>query len=72
MSTAINLIDKIIPILSKNENIEKRYGEDIVWLENRKAKWQNNKVRVGIIGITSSGKSTLINAIIGKKYFQQL
>lgn len=67
MSTAINLIDKIIPILSKNENIRKRYSEEIVWLENRKEKWQNNKVRVGIIGITSSGKSTLINAIIGKK-----
>lgn len=67
MSNAIDLINKITPILSKNENIKNRYNEDIIWLENRKEKWQNNKVRVGIIGITSSGKSTLINAIIGKK-----
>ncbi|WP_028330991.1 dynamin family protein [Brachyspira alvinipulli] len=67
MSTALELINNIIPILSKNTNVKKRYNEDIVWLENRKEKWRNNRVRVGIIGITSSGKSTLINAIMGKQ-----
>lgn len=67
MNTSIELTNNIISILSKNDNVKNRYREDIEWLESRKDKWNKNKIRVGIIGITSSGKSTLINAIIGKK-----
>ena len=67
MSVSLDLVNNIISILSKNDNVKNRYKEDIDWLNSRKKKWKNNKVRVGVIGITSSGKSTLINAIIGKK-----
>ena len=39
---------------------------ELNWIENRKADWSSDRIRVGVIGVTSSGKSTLINAILGK------
>ena len=38
---------------------------ELSWIENRKTDWSSDRIRVGVIGVTSSGKSTLINAILG-------
>lgn len=38
---------------------------ELSWIENRKLDWSTDRIRVGVIGVTSSGKSTLINAILG-------
>lgn len=38
---------------------------ELNWIENRKVDWSSDRIRVGVIGVTSSGKSTLINAILG-------
>lgn len=69
MDKSLELLNNIIALLSKSKNakIIERYKGDIKRLEDRKIKWDKNKIRVGIIGITSSGKSTLINAILGKE-----
>lgn len=69
MDKSLELLNNIITLLSKSKHVKvkERYKADIKWLEDRKIKWDRNKIRVGIIGITSSGKSTLINSILGKK-----
>lgn len=64
---SIDLIDKAILILSMNENLYNRYESEIKLLNQRKEQWQSDKIRIGVIGVTSSGKSTLINAILGNK-----
>lgn len=38
---------------------------ELNWIKNRKTDWSSDRIRVGVIGVTSSGKSTLINAILG-------
>lgn len=69
MDKSLELLNNIVTLLSKSKHVKvkERYKADIKWLEDRKIKWDRNKIRVGIIGITSSGKSTLINSILGKK-----
>ena len=37
------------------------------WFEERKNIFKGNIIRVAIMGITSSGKSTLVNALLGEK-----
>ncbi|WP_172596135.1 dynamin family protein [Petrocella atlantisensis] len=49
------------------ESTKNRYCEELAWLNIREKKWKSDKVRVGVIGVTSSGKSTLINAILGEE-----
>jgi len=51
-------------ILQQTPAFAMRFAEDLKWLEERVKTWQTNRIRVGVIGVTSSGKSTLINAII--------
>ncbi len=64
----IQLIDELnILLLRQNE----RYNSDIEWLNSRKHHWGKDKIRVGVIGVTSSGKSTLINAILGNKLLSE-
>jgi len=58
-------IDSALVILNKRESTYKRYEYEVDWLQQRKVKWSSNKIRIGVIGVTSSGKSTLINAILG-------
>ncbi|WP_158634356.1 hypothetical protein [Brachyspira aalborgi] len=55
MDKSLELLNNIIALLSKSKNakIIERYKGDIKWLEDRKIKWDKNKIRVGIIGITS-------------------
>lgn len=35
------------------------------WVEGRGSLWSSDYIWVGVVGVTSSGKSTLINAIFG-------
>lgn len=62
---SIQYIDKLVRILSGDEEISKYFKDKIHWANARKNNWNNDKIRVGVIGVTSSGKSTLINALLG-------
>lgn len=62
-----DIINNVVKILSKNEYRKNRYENDIQWLEDRREYASVNKVKVAIIGVTSSGKSTLVNALLGEK-----
>lgn len=61
------IINQVINILTKNKKIEDRYSSDIDGLKNRIYQIKQNKYRLGVIGVTSSGKSTMINAFLGEK-----
>ena len=63
----LNTINEIKKILEKNEYRKKRYNKDVEWFEDRKNMFMGNIIRVAIMGITSSGKSTLVNALLGEK-----
>ena len=65
--TSKELISKLDQIFSKDKKLEQRYYYELEWLNARKNKWSSNKIRVGFIGVTSSGKSTLLNAILGEE-----
>ena len=58
-------IDSTLDILQSKQSVSERYHGDIEWLKERKGLWGRDKIRVGVLGVTSSGKSTLINAVIG-------
>ena len=63
----LNITKEIIEVLEYNDYRKKRYNNDVEWFENRSKIIDNNVIRIAIIGITSSGKSTLVNAILGEK-----
>ena len=64
--TGIELINQILKILKNSETVE-RYESVISRFEQRKEQWSKNKIRIGVIGVTSSGKSTMINSILGDR-----
>lgn len=61
-TTALDEFQKIIQQYSANTSF---CESELRWIENRKSDWNFDRIRVGVIGVTSSGKSTLINAILG-------
>lgn len=65
--TEKEIIDRTILILSESPKIRQRYLSEIESLKKRLAESKQNKYRVGVIGVTSSGKSTMINAVLGEK-----
>ena len=60
------IINEVIRILTEDNKIEDRYSSDIDGLKNRIYQIKQNKYRLGVIGVTSSGKSTMINAFLGE------
>ena len=61
------IINKVIKILTKDKKKLDRYSSDIDGLKNRIYQIKQNKYRLGVIGVTSSGKSTMINAFLGEQ-----
>lgn len=61
----ITLANEVKAILSSTEKRKLRYASDLNWLNSWESLWTSDRIRVGVVGVTSSGKSTLINAILG-------
>lgn len=61
----IDLANEVKQILSSNEQRRLRYASELNWIERWQNLWVSDRIRVGVIGVTSSGKSTLINALLG-------
>lgn len=60
-----NALSEFQKILEKNNVYRNFCARELQWIENRRRTWTADKLRIGVIGVTSSGKSTLINAILG-------
>ncbi len=54
-------------IVGADPNLEDFCANEQSWIEDRRQRWEQNRIQVGVIGVTSSGKSTLINAILGRQ-----
>lgn len=63
----IELINSSLEVLCSTYTLMERYKSTISNFQQRKEQWSNNKIRIGVIGVTSSGKSTMINSILGDK-----
>ena len=61
----ITLANEVKHILSSSEQRQLRYASDLNWLNTWENLWTSDRIRVGVVGVTSSGKSTLINALLG-------
>lgn len=61
----IILANEVKRILSSSEQRKLRYASDLNWLNTWGNLWATDRIRVGVIGVTSSGKSTLINTLLG-------
>ena len=64
--TEIEIIHEIRQILQEDNQVRERYEVFLENLQQRELQSKNNKYRLGVIGVTSSGKSTLINAFLGE------
>ena len=60
------LISNILKIINKYGHAKRRYASEIEILNQKKQQVAYDKYRLGVIGVTSSGKSTMINAILGE------
>lgn len=58
-------LEKFQQIIQQEPTYTNFCESELSWIENRKLDWSTDRIRVGVIGVTSSGKSTLINAILG-------
>ena len=64
--TEIDVIENVIGILTSDERCQGRYSAEIINFHNRKSHAESNKYRLGVIGVTGSGKSTMINSLLGE------
>ncbi|MFD1885046.1 dynamin family protein [Paenibacillus wenxiniae] len=60
------LIIALLSVMEKDDVTKRYFSSNIDWLEDRKQRWKDHYIRVGVIGVTSSGKSTLLNALMGE------
>ena len=63
--TSIIALEKFQEIIRQDPNNIIFCERELDWIENRIHDWSSDRIRVGVIGVTSSGKSTLINAVLG-------
>lgn len=61
------LLEKLILLLSSEHSVRERYDATIAILKVQLEQAKKDRYRIGVIGVTSSGKSTMINSILGEK-----
>lgn len=61
------IIEDIRSVLTINHDITEYFRDELRWLTKMQTMWQISGIRVGLVGITSSGKSTLTNALLGSR-----
>lgn len=61
------LAQQAMDILASTNASKEHFGTRIEYLRTKIEQWNRAKWRVGLIGITSSGKSTLVNGLLGEK-----
>ena len=62
----IEIINQSLAVLNASTNISTRYKAKIELFEERRKRAMQNTYRMGVIGVTSSGKSTLINSLLNE------
>ena len=62
----IDIINQTLAVLNTSASVSARYKAKIDLLEERKERAMQNTYRMGVIGVTSSGKSTLINSLLNE------
>lgn len=62
----LEIITKVVNILGRNAKSRDRYASELDNFQNRKIQANSNTYRLGVIGVTSSGKSTMINSLLGE------
>lgn len=60
-------LDRLEQTIGSNEEARRGWQGEIDWCRGRRREWGADRIRIGVIGVTSSGKSTLINAILGRE-----
>lgn len=66
-----DITNKLIEILSSKSKFRNYFEADIETFSRINENFDRGIIRIGLIGITSSGKSTLINAFLGEKLLPQ-
>lgn len=61
------LLRQIRALLAPNDTLAAYFRSELEWLDRRERLWQKEAFRVGLVGVTSSGKSTLVNALLEAK-----
>lgn len=67
VSSPQNFAQQAIDVLSTTEATRLHYGTRIGFFEKKIEQWNSASWRIGLIGITSSGKSTLVNGLLGEE-----
>ena len=62
-----DFINRALALLGPDAEAQALFATEISWLKERLAIWERQEWRVALIGITSSGKSTLVNALLSDK-----
>ncbi len=65
--TEREILEKLISLLGSEPSVKDRYSSTIEILRVQLEQAKKDRYRIGVIGVTSSGKSTMINALLGEK-----